>query len=72
VRSRTGSPRSWREFCHALHQTTLLANGEAPLGEQAERSVDVERSSLLVAEELGLEGDPGLASDALPLTDDVL
>jgi hypothetical protein len=32
----------------------------------------VERSSLLVAEELGLEGDPGLASDALPLTDDVL
>jgi hypothetical protein len=44
---------------------------EVSLGERVERSVEVERPSLPVAEELGLEDNPGLASGALALAYDV-
>lgn len=39
---------------HSLHPTAVLADGEVPLGEHAERGVEVESPGLPVAEELGL------------------
>jgi hypothetical protein len=65
VRSTMGSPRSRRELVHPLHPPAVLTNGEIPLGEQAERGIEVESQGLPVVEELSLKGDLGLASGAL-------
>jgi hypothetical protein len=42
----------------------VLADREVLLRENVEGCVEVERAGLSVAEKLGLEGDPGLASGA--------
>ena len=47
---------------HTLHPTTVLVDGKVPLGEHAEGCVEVESAGFPVVDELGLEGNPGLAS----------
>jgi len=57
---------------HLLQLTAVLGDGEIVLGEGAEGGVEVEDPGLSVSLELGLESDPGLASSAAGLANDVL
>jgi len=57
---------------HALHLAAVLGDGKVALDEDSESGVEVESTSLAVAEELVLNGKPGLASGATALADDVL
>jgi hypothetical protein len=49
---------------HPLHLATIVANAWIALYNELELNVEVEGTSLTVAEELLLEGNPELLSDA--------
>jgi hypothetical protein len=44
--------------CHALHPTTILSDKEIPLREYPKAGIEVDDTSLLVLEKLGLKGNP--------------
>jgi hypothetical protein len=57
---------------HALHLAAVLSHEEVPLREQVELSVEVERSRILVLEELVLVSKPRLTGGVRLVADDVL
>jgi hypothetical protein len=57
---------------HALHLATVVAGAEVALLEDAEPRVELQNTGLTVAEELGLEREPRLASGLRQFPNDLV